>query len=81
MCYNSAMEKNNSFDFFTSLIDQAFNMAFNKDADVEEPESEKSLYGSIEEYTQKTGKRFRLTKEEKELGLTREEALQKRFNN
>jgi hypothetical protein len=75
------MEKNDTFDFFTSLIDQAFNKAFGKDEPVDEPETEGSPYSSIEEYTQQTGKRFRLTKEEKSLGLTREEALQKRFNN
>jgi hypothetical protein len=74
------MEKNKTFDFFTSLIDQAFNKAFNTDETVEDTETKSSPYGSIEEYTQKTGKRFRMTKEEKELGLTREEALQQRFN-
>ena len=75
------MEKNDTFDFFTSLIDQAFNKAFGKDDPVEEPEAQTSPYGSIEEYTQQTGKRFRLTKEEKTLGLTREEAFYLRFKN
>tara|TARA_R110000824_G_scaffold305311_1_gene493175 strand:- start:529 stop:756 length:228 start_codon:yes stop_codon:yes gene_type:complete len=75
------MEKNKTFDFFTSLIDQAFNKAFNTDAVVEEPETDNPLYESIEEYTQQTGKRFRLTKEEKALGLSREEALHLRFKN
>ena len=75
------MENNKTFDFFTSLIDQAFNKAFGTDDPVDEPETEDSPYSSIEEYTQQTGKRFRLTKEEKALGLSREEALQLRFKN
>tara|TARA_R100000152_G_C6781999_1_gene217927 strand:+ start:5586 stop:5813 length:228 start_codon:yes stop_codon:yes gene_type:complete len=75
------MEKNNTFDFFTSLIDQAFNKAFGKDELIEEPETQDLPYSSIEEYTQQTGKRFRLTKEEKTLGLTREEAFYLRFKN
>lgn len=38
------------------------------------------LYESFDEYTAKTGKRFRMTKEEKSAGLTREEAFHQRFN-
>ena len=33
-------------------------------------------YASIEEYTKATGKRFRMLKEQKDRGLTREEAFQ-----
>jgi hypothetical protein len=33
-------------------------------------------YSSIEEYTRATGKRFRMLKEQKERGLSREEAFQ-----
>ena len=72
------MENKKTFDFFTSLIDRAFNMAFS--GDPEEAGTKEPLYTDVAEYTQKTGKRFRMTKEEKELGLTREEALQQRFN-
>ena len=39
--------------------------------------SQKPLaYASIEEYTKATGKRFRMLKEQKERGLSREEAFQ-----
>ena len=39
--------------------------------------SQKSVaYGSIEEYTKATGKRFRMRKEQKERGLSREQAFQ-----
>jgi len=72
------MENKKTFDFFTSLIDRAFNKAFS--GDPEEADTKDPSYADIDEYTQKTGKRFRMTKEEKELGLTREEALQQRFN-
>ena len=34
-----------------------------------------ALYESIEDYTAKTGKRFRMTKRQKELKMTREEAF------
>jgi len=34
-----------------------------------------SEYSSIEEYTKKTGKRFRMTKNQTDRGLTREEAF------
>jgi hypothetical protein len=33
-------------------------------------------YGSIEEYTKATGKRFRMRKEQKERGLSRDQAFQ-----
>lgn len=33
-------------------------------------------YLSIEDYKQKTGKRFRLTREQKQSGITREQAFQ-----
>jgi len=38
-----------------------------------------ALYESIEDYTAKTGKRFRMTKEQKNLGLTRDEAFNQTF--
>lgn len=37
------------------------------------------VYESIEDYTAKTGQRFRMTKDEKAAGLSREEAFQQRF--
>jgi len=46
---------------------------------VESSAAEKPVYKSIEEYTAKTGKRFRLLKTDKEAGLSREDAFKKRF--
>ena len=40
---------------------------------------ESPIYESIEDYEDKTGKRFRMKKDEKEEGLTREEAFERRF--
>ena len=37
-------------------------------------------FSTIEEYKEMTGKRFRMTKQEKADGLTREEAFARRFN-
>jgi len=78
------MENKKTFDFFTSLIDQAFNKAFSGEPEepvVEELETDQPLYESIEDYTAKTGKRFRMTKTQKELGMTREEAFTLQFKN
>ena len=75
-------EKDTSImDMLTSLINEVF-------SDHDKGKSEKPhaappvkeqpfnpLYESIEDYTAKTGKRFRMTKAQKELGLTRDEAF------
>ena len=42
---------------------------------------EEHTYKSIEEFTSETGKRFRMTKEQKILGLTREEAFNETYGN
>ena len=63
-------------------INAAFEEAFslkNERVEAIEPESHSPLYESIEDYSSKTGKRFRMTKEEKEQGLTREEAFTQRY--
>ena len=72
------------FDELSSLINDAFDGVFGrkvsqpkvtKPAPKKEQPKTSSLYESIEDYTAKTGKRFRMTKEQKNLGLTREEAF------
>ena len=72
------------FDELSSLINDAFDGVFGrkvsqpkipKPAPKKEQPKSASLYESIEDYTAKTGKRFRMTKEHKNLGLTREEAF------
>jgi len=42
---------------------------------------ETTKYKDIEDYTKKTGKRFRMLKSDISEGLSREEAFSKRFNN
>jgi len=43
------------------------------------PTQNEALYTSIDEYRTVTGKRFRMTKEEKSSGLSREQAFTARF--
>jgi hypothetical protein len=55
-------------EFFDGLIDEVFTEYYNEAAPA-------GLYESIDDYTQKTGKRFRMTKEQKLRGLTRDTAF------
>ena len=76
------------FDELSSLINDAFDGVFGrkesnptitKPAPKKEQPKTSSLYESIEDYTAQTGKRFRMTKEQKNLGLTRDEAFSLTF--
>ena len=75
------------FDELSSLINDAFDGVFGRKVSqpkkpapkVKEQPKTSSLYESIEDYTAKTGKRFRMTKEQKNLGLTRDEAFNQTF--
>ena len=76
------------FDELSSLINDAFDGVFGRKESTPElpkpaPKKEQpktdSLYESIEDYTAKTGKRFRMTKEQKNLGMTRDEAFSLTF--
>jgi hypothetical protein len=72
------------FDELSNLISDAFDGVFGRSTPKpkvtrpapkkEQPKTD-SLYESIEDYTAKTGKRFRMTKEQKNLGLSRDEAF------
>ena len=78
-------------DFYTmieQLIDTAFdiNLGKKKKKPMEmqenapsEEEAQTLVYESIEAYTSKTGKRFRMLKDQKARGLTREEAFTETF--
>ena len=57
-----------------AMISSIFSSALKKDK-VEEPKSE-DVPQTIEEYTQLTGKRFRMTKQQKESGTSRQDAFQ-----
>jgi hypothetical protein len=79
------MKDNKTFrEDLVEAINAAFEEAFSqKNERLEDvgPTSHKPLYESIEDYTKKTGKRFRLTKEEKAEGLSREQAFNNRYYN
>ena len=74
------------FDLLQGIIDRAFKKfykgepmepVFHKKDSVSLDGSSKvgDIYESIEDYTQRTGKRFRMTKEQKQRGLSRDEAF------
>ena len=60
------------------MVDKAFKRELSKS---KEPIEETIKYTDIEDYTRKTGKRFRLLKSDISEGLSREDAFRKRFNN
>jgi len=80
-------------DFYTmieQLIDTAFDTQLGKKkekpmktklefAHQPEEEAQTLVYESIEDYTSRTGKRFRMLKDQKARGLTREEAFTETF--
>jgi len=61
------------FDVLSDIIDEAFSKVFAEHK--EDPRPQSPTYVSIEEYTGVTGKRFRMSKDQKERGLTRQEAF------
>jgi len=74
------MTDDSTLETLSNLIDDAFNKVFGRqttDNTLSAPDKEHfpNLYESIEDYTAQTGKRFRMTKEQKELGMTREQAF------
>ena len=76
-----AMKDNDKsfFDVLSNIIDEAFSKAFTERSEDAKPQSPE--YSSIEEYSEATGKRFRMTKDQKERGLTREEAFAELYLN
>ena len=67
-----------NYDLLDKLIEQAFRGAFKKETKQQKKE-ETIIYESIEDYTAQTGKRFRMTKEQKSRELSREEAFNETF--
>jgi hypothetical protein len=61
------------FGVLSNIIDEAFSRVFTENKKAAAPSSTK--HTSIKEYTEQTGKRFRMSKDQKERGLTREEAF------
>lgn len=67
------------FEMFTEMIDKAFDSVFDKNQEDKKLKSHTcsnaNIYESIEDYKEKTGKRFRMTKDQKQRGLSRQEAF------
>tara|TARA_R110001583_G_scaffold39038_1_gene125515 strand:+ start:9031 stop:9315 length:285 start_codon:yes stop_codon:yes gene_type:complete len=86
-------ETERHFDLLQGLIDKAFRRFYKGEEGnmtLENSEELKpmgavarsqagELFESIEDYTQKTGKRFRMTKDQKHRGLSREEAFKELY--
>jgi len=86
---NSKSNPDRTFDILSEIIDDLFSSHFKKDnkkmqaepmkpAPIEE-QSNPPMYESIEDYTTKTGKRFRMTKNQKARDLSREDAFTETF--
>ena len=78
------MNDDKTLEMLMGIIDDAFNTHYNKEEKMEtQPDSApqqeqpkfKPLYTCIAEFTETTGKRFRMTKDQKQRDLTREEAF------
>jgi len=62
-------------DRLTKVIDEALRKQLSNSNDINAP------FLNIEDYKKKTGKRFRMTKAQRESGLTREQAFQEFMEN
>ena len=65
-------------DSFLKRLDDMISSIFSSSLKGEEKVEEEKTYAgprSIQEYTESTGKRFRVTKDQKERGLSRDEAF------
>ena len=72
-----------AFEFLSKMIDEVFSAHYTKETDTMQQElqetpqdpSQPMGYESIEQFKELTGKRYRMLKEQKERGLTREGAF------
>lgn len=66
---------------FIKQLDKLIEKAMKKElSKAKTPEPTIQEYKDIEDYQRKTGKRFRMLKEQKERGLSREEAFAEMFH-
>jgi ferritin-like metal-binding protein YciE len=73
------VDKNSFLKKIDDMISSIFSSSLKEE--VEEPQEEEATSPqNIEEYTELTGKRFRMTKCQKEMGLTRQEAFEDFIN-
>ena len=70
-------EQSRFYKILEDVIDKAFKQSWMKVGGKEKTSKGTSsmVYESIEDYTAKTGKRFRMKRDQKERGLTRDEAF------
>ena len=81
------MNDDKTLEMLMGIIDDAFDKHYKKEEKMEtQPEpapqqeqSQQSQYACIAEYTEQTGKRFRMTKNQKERGLSRDEAFSEMY--
>lgn len=57
------------------IVNQSFSDGFGRDLPDDILTGSRPKYSSIKEYTERTGKRFRMTKQQTERSLTREESF------
>ena len=57
------------------IVNQSFSDGFGQDLPDDMLSGSMPTYSSIKEYTERTGKRFRMTKKQTDLGFTREESF------
>tara|TARA_R110002020_G_scaffold22691_1_gene76371 strand:- start:20 stop:292 length:273 start_codon:yes stop_codon:yes gene_type:complete len=84
---DKAKQSDETFKILTDLIDEVFSNHYNKDKKMEtqtlktsaREQTSTQVYESIEDYTAQTGKRFRMTKDQKQRSLSRDEAFNETF--
>ena len=69
-------KEDTTYKFLTDLIDELFTDHY---AEEQEAKDNTPFYVSIEDYTTITGKRFRMTKDQKARNLSREDAFTETF--
>jgi hypothetical protein len=79
------MSNQNILDHITQSVEKAFNKHFKEKSmdnitqtqtnNTQDNTQSKAVYQSIQEYTAATGKRFRMTKEQTQRNISREEAF------
>ena len=77
-----------AFEFLSKMIDEVFSKHYTKETETMQQELQETPqednpstldYESIEQFTELTGKRYRMLKEQKERGLTREGAFNETY--
>ena len=74
------MNTDERFEKFDAMVDRAFAKAFEAVTPAKDQSTvQGECYSSIEDYSTKTGKRFRMLKEQKDRGLNRLQAFEELY--